>query len=77
MSTPTEESLAILRQTLTGLIGYTCETQAPNSKPTTEFITDRWMQPVLDRLVEYFVYQCEMAETEGAIRQLLHTRERS
>lgn len=42
-----------IRRELQDILGYTCETSAPNEHPTTEFITDRWMQPRLDQLVDY------------------------
>lgn len=51
-----------IRYDLLSIIGYTCETQAPNSKPTGEYITGRWMSPRLDALVDYVA----RARAEGA-----------
>jgi len=40
---------------VTEILGYSCETSAPNSAPTTEFITDRWMRPRREALVDYIL----------------------
>lgn len=42
-----------IERDLMAILGHTAETQAPNSRPTNEYVTDRWMKPRRDALVEY------------------------
>lgn len=50
---------------LMSILGYTAETQAPNGQPTTEFVTDRWMKPRRDALVEYVLDKMARAWERG------------
>lgn len=71
-----------VRADLLSILGYSCETAAPNSQPTTEFITDRWMRPRLDKLVEYVMGGACMSDLDkltatldklGEAYDLVHT----
>lgn len=53
-----------IRRNLAGIIGYTCETSAPNQPPAVNFILDRWMQPRLDALVQYVLDRTVPPEPE-------------
>lgn len=62
MTEATAKVAAEVRREVLEILGYSCETCAPNSQPTTEYITDRWMRPRLDALVEYIL---EVAKHAG------------
>jgi hypothetical protein len=43
-----------VRAEIQAILGYTCDTSAPNGQVETNYIVDQWMQPRLDELVALF-----------------------